>query len=53
MFRCFLTNVCWCDSGTDHATKCGLWGGMGKGVGLVVVPRAGEQVRWGTVSWYA
>jgi hypothetical protein len=28
--------------GTDHASKCGLWHGMGD-IGVVVVPRAGEE----------
>jgi len=28
--------------GTDHATKCGLWKGMGE-IGVVVVPRADDK----------
>ena len=28
--------------GTDHADKCGLAYGMGRGLGVVVVPRAGQ-----------
>lgn len=28
--------------GTDHATKCGLWSGMGE-IGVVVVPRESER----------
>ena len=30
--------------GTDHATKCGLWSGMGE-IGVVVVPRADDNPR--------
>jgi len=31
-------------AGTDHAERCGLLGGMGGKIGLVIVPREGDSV---------